>query len=474
MSSLDFRANQIRLNKLITSGSTGTNASFLLYPFSVATDISGGIDNSKFVTSSIPPNTFFYISGSATGDYFGGTTPVSGTHFGGAVVVSGNFSARNGLALENGSETGAYIRVQWFDGTWRDFLQNAGAGFDMGSIRNTWRFQATRSFPEQDDVNAYPSYQFGGVEPSGVGTTFYSYVEIRSGISGTAQFPNHNGELILGSDYGKRFNTDVNDNYGQAIPFVIHGRDVLTGSLGTNTDTMGIPLHIRAGTGTGMGTGSYVAIQAGRRATSTASSSQVIKDIGIFWHDGRFQIPGDLSSSIPTPSASYSGSLYYATDTGQLFYHNASTWVLLTGSTTINNITNSYITNSYVSNSYVSNSYYSLTGSISASVSTSNATPTLLTGVFFEDNTLYDVNVTLLGKNNDLFNFARWKRNFVLYRTSGSNVTINGIPQAIVTDQTSGSLDWNYLVSGSSLQFWVTGSAATNIVWSITGDSIGL
>lgn len=86
----DFRASQVRTSKLIASGSTGTNAQFLIYPFSSALNQSGSINTSVFATGSIGSDVFLFVSG-AIGSM--GTT-VSGTSvFGGDMKISGTLMA---------------------------------------------------------------------------------------------------------------------------------------------------------------------------------------------------------------------------------------------------------------------------------------------------------------------------------------------------------------------------------------------
>lgn len=280
-------------------------------------------------------NIFMFVSGDEGGDFMNYTltTPKSESVFGGGLVVSGNAHLRNGLALGQGSTVGAVMRVEGFTpGDWHSFLQIAGAGWDMGDSQFKWRFEASKSFPQQDDIFSAPSYQIGGWEPTGGGGfQFYNYLEIRSGHSGSTDFPRHMGEIIFGDD--KRIGADGFGNNGRTIPFEVHGYDILTGSGSPfdNVNVMGVPLILRAGKGTGTATGSWVAIQAPRRATVSSGSSQLLKDIGIFWHDSRFQVPGEVSSSIPAATAANTGSFYFAKDTGQLFFQkNSTTYVDLT------------------------------------------------------------------------------------------------------------------------------------------------
>lgn len=61
----DFRASQIRTNKIIATGSTNTGASILLYGYDADGEppLAGNLGTS-FDTTSIGPDTFFYVSGS--------------------------------------------------------------------------------------------------------------------------------------------------------------------------------------------------------------------------------------------------------------------------------------------------------------------------------------------------------------------------------------------------------------------------
>ena len=90
--SFDFRASQVRTNKLITSGSTGTPASLLIYDISAdgSPANQGNVDNGAFATSSIGADAFIYVSGSrsALSQSSGGVVI-----FGGDVRTSGSFQA---------------------------------------------------------------------------------------------------------------------------------------------------------------------------------------------------------------------------------------------------------------------------------------------------------------------------------------------------------------------------------------------
>lgn len=104
----DFRASQVRTNKLITSGSTGTPAKLLVYDISAdgTPANQGNINTAIFNTSSIGADTFIFFSGSkGTIDQsngglvvFGGDTKVSGTI---AVAESNAFLGQYFLTFSN-------------------------------------------------------------------------------------------------------------------------------------------------------------------------------------------------------------------------------------------------------------------------------------------------------------------------------------------------------------------------------------
>lgn len=322
----------IMANGINPVDNTGGNISIADKSYGKTKHVAIGFNDTDL--QSMISNIFLFVSGDMTGDFMNYSldTPVSESVFGGTMVVSGNMMLRNGLAIGNDTPIGAVVRVEGFTpGDWHSFLQVAGAGWDMGDSQFKWRFEASRSFPQQDNIFDSPSYQIGGWEPTGGGGyQFYNYLEIRSGHSGSTDFPRHMGEIVLGDD--KRIGADAFGNNGRTVAFEVHGYDVLSGSSPLdNVNVMGVPLILRSGKGTGTATGSWVAIQAPRRATVSSGSSQLLKDIGIFWHDSRFQVPGEVSSSIPAATAANTGSFYFAKDTGQLFFQkNSTTYIDLT------------------------------------------------------------------------------------------------------------------------------------------------
>jgi hypothetical protein len=87
----DFRANQIRTEKLIVSSALGQHR-ILIYPVDVATDLQGTVG---FNTSAIGTDILFFVSGAKGGR--GGATANVGL-FGGDLVVSGNLILLSGLS----------------------------------------------------------------------------------------------------------------------------------------------------------------------------------------------------------------------------------------------------------------------------------------------------------------------------------------------------------------------------------------
>ena len=91
--SIDFRADQIRTNKVIASGSTGTNAGILFYSVVAASDLRGGINTVAFNTGAIGTDVFFYVSG---GIKTNSGTAGARSVFGGDVFFSGSIYFQSG------------------------------------------------------------------------------------------------------------------------------------------------------------------------------------------------------------------------------------------------------------------------------------------------------------------------------------------------------------------------------------------
>ena len=107
--SFDFRASQIRTNKIIATGSTGTGASILLYGHDAdgVPPRQGNLDPS-FDTSTIGSDTFFFISGSEN----------KRTVLGGGLTLSGTIQPLQGLPI------GDIGILSYADGLFEDWAAN--------------------------------------------------------------------------------------------------------------------------------------------------------------------------------------------------------------------------------------------------------------------------------------------------------------------------------------------------------------
>ena len=89
--SKDFKASQIRTNKIIASGSSKDNPGILIYSASAASDFAGNV--SPTLLSEVGSDVFFFVSGAKDSKIAKGHTPASSERavalFGGDVVVSG-------------------------------------------------------------------------------------------------------------------------------------------------------------------------------------------------------------------------------------------------------------------------------------------------------------------------------------------------------------------------------------------------
>lgn len=113
----DFRADQIQLKQIIATGSTGGTEKIIVYPISKqdsSTPNSGIIDQTKFVTSSIGTDVFFFVSG-ATGGRSGASTTIAA--FGGDLHISGNLTVGGGYPSGSGGGGGSTLQQAYLSGS---------------------------------------------------------------------------------------------------------------------------------------------------------------------------------------------------------------------------------------------------------------------------------------------------------------------------------------------------------------------
>lgn len=118
----DFRASQIRTNKIIATGSTGTNAAILLYGHESdgIPPLQGNLDPS-FDISSIGPDTFFYVSGSEN----------KRSVFRGGLTLSGTVVALQGLPLGQDLSDETYQ-----EGLFENWTSTTTIGYAVKEINN--------------------------------------------------------------------------------------------------------------------------------------------------------------------------------------------------------------------------------------------------------------------------------------------------------------------------------------------------
>ena len=118
----DFRASQIRTNKIIASGSTGTGASIMLYghEHDGIPPLAGNIADT-FDTGSIGADTFLYVSGSEN----------KRSVFRGGLTLSGSVVALQGLPLGQDLPDATYQ-----EGLFENWTANTTIGYAVKEINN--------------------------------------------------------------------------------------------------------------------------------------------------------------------------------------------------------------------------------------------------------------------------------------------------------------------------------------------------
>ncbi len=144
--SYDFRASQVKTNKIIASGSTGTSASIMIYGHdSDGNPSNQGNLSSTFATNSIGADTFLYVSGSED----------KRSVFGGGLTLSGTVYALQGLPIgQNAEET-------YQEGLFEDWTGRTTVGVAVREINNILKALAPPIPPLLDSIGANQSGQSG-------------------------------------------------------------------------------------------------------------------------------------------------------------------------------------------------------------------------------------------------------------------------------------------------------------------------
>ena len=211
----DFRAQRIKTNALIVSRSDASNASFIIYSGSSASDSVGGISDPNMF-SGVGTDAFLFVSGTKTDEATGTTRSSKGsavTLFGGDIIVSGTLYAERQVIEVDETITGSLS----LSGS---LFVSSSANIAQGLVVNS-----SRGAFESDEFKVYGTSTVGtliqsitnpqqvlilsGVGPSGAGDSdpqIYSdlnfYVSgsigsrIADGIAGDGQ----RGTAVFGGD----------------------------------------------------------------------------------------------------------------------------------------------------------------------------------------------------------------------------------------------------------------------------------
>lgn len=244
---LDFRATQVRTNKIIASGSTGTNASLLVYPFASALNLSGGLDPSKFITGSIGQDAFLYVSGvigsldaaTRAAVVLGGDLHISGNlRVAGTLTATIPGSASGSIFVTSGAQAYTTSSVA-FDSSTRYPVQlgtdvfffvsggnNASARFDgkimaSGGVRSVYNASAIES------INVSGTNTFGLV----AGLTAPVFGNVTNTVA-VGDFSQANGVVFIGASRILGFLSSSNGFFSSSIQFPLG----LSGSLQRLTD----------------------------------------------------------------------------------------------------------------------------------------------------------------------------------------------------------------------------------------------
>lgn len=300
---IDFRASQLQNNKIIASGSTGTETGAQIVIYSHLADDGtapnqGFIDQSVFVTSSIGTDIFLYVSGGIGDRNVGGTKSIS--VFGGDLHVSGNLTVDGTYPSGGGGgnnywvsvapndirTTGSiYVDAGAYNGNLIEF-DNSGSG---GTIRVADNTVASLTPGDLNIfVRAGSDLSNGGIPggttwiyagdgadkiPGGASSGGDVLVNAGNGGDGASAFPSFKdggdgGTILIQGGSG-----------GTGVNLGGNGGSVLIGAGSGNTDV--------SGSGDG-GTGGSVSLAAGTgaSATNTAGTGGIFQIVGGDGGDG--------------------------------------------------------------------------------------------------------------------------------------------------------------------------------------------
>lgn len=380
---LDFRATQIEVHKLIASGALDNKTKLLFYPFSAASNLSGGINQTVFNTSSLGSDFWAFFSGAIRSKGINAVSGVVG--FGGDVYVSGVLYAENGFS-------GSLQRL------------TDGSPYLLAGPNITITTQSNGAIVISSSASSSGSMlSFGICDFGTTGLTDYTAV----------------GQIIFNSNL---YSGSIN----------------LRTSLTTTDGAVSSSIKLWSFTD-----GGYVDINGiGGKTLTTVSTSPVVLQSTDLRNAANFTSNGQGVYELQLASQTTSTAVYVG---GAEFRVTGS---LGTGET-----------------AYLSCGLYR----------TALTTPSVQNAIIYSfpmpNSSCIDFDADVIAvADNTAFNRARYRRNFLAYRSgsAGSATIEGGTVYATVTDlESSGSWDYNIQAVNSNIQFEVTGSATENITWKL-------
>jgi hypothetical protein len=98
-------------------------------------------------------------------------------------------------------------------------------------------------------------------------------------------------------------------------------------------------------------------------------------------------------------------------------------------------------------------------------LTTTDATPGIVWSTTLADYAIQNINLTLVGKQTNNANVAKFNREFTIYKTTGSVAFTDFINVYVPDYQSDGTWGFSLVLSGSDMQLYATGSAGVNVFW---------
>lgn len=334
----DFRANQIRTNKIIASGSSGTNAKILVYPVDTASDYSGGITTSTFSTASIGTDVFFYTSGSISSR--DGLTPGISL-FGGDLMTSGAFYASQYSTFASGlGALGTFLSYGTSSFFAPLYTYSTLIATSTAIFSGSFTFLSTGSFNGPVTFNSRVVTSGNFIASGGFSGSLQSLADgtaYITGIGGISVTTQSNGSIQISGSAG-----------GSSLPAGTNGGVLAySGSnwVSTNSGSIYTPL-VASGSGLPFYSSRVVPLQIGTDTaldadmglgfSATYRSIAVRDGGGASWLD-IWRYDGSNYWAYGTTNGSYSGgTLIYAPSGGEFYvYRGATAHIGINGSGTI-------------------------------------------------------------------------------------------------------------------------------------------